>query len=180
MEVVDEDVSAGAARRKSTLVGDRPPESAPALRRRAYDPLAGAAETREHAGDHELPSPSSADGPESPLAPVVAVAQVTHTADDGARFREDASDIHSAEEPARPPRPTAVPAELVHRAVSSPVPERQPARTPAVEPPVRIHIGRLEVRAVLPDPPRAPRPRERLAPDGLSLADYLRGRRDAR
>jgi hypothetical protein len=46
-------------------------------------------------------------------------------------------------------------------------------------PPVRVHIGRLEVRASLEEAPR----RQPLAaprqPDGLSLSDYLRGRRGA-
>ena len=46
-------------------------------------------------------------------------------------------------------------------------------------PPVRVHIGRLEVRASLEEAPRPqqlPEPRE---PEGLSLSDYLRGRRGA-
>ena len=46
-------------------------------------------------------------------------------------------------------------------------------------PPVRVHIGRLEVRANLQEQPRpAPRP-EPSERGELSLADYLRGRRGA-
>jgi hypothetical protein len=45
---------------------------------------------------------------------------------------------------------------------------------------VRVHIGRLEVRANLQDaaPPPRPSPVEP-RPQGLSLSDYLRGRREA-
>jgi hypothetical protein len=49
------------------------------------------------------------------------------------------------------------------------------------EPPaVRVHIGRLEVRANLQNaaPPPQPRPAD-ARPQGLSLADYLRGKRVA-
>lgn len=49
----------------------------------------------------------------------------------------------------------------------------------ADEPPVRVHIGRLEVRANLEQ--QAPKPARREPPrqEGVSLADYLRGRRSA-
>ena len=54
------------------------------------------------------------------------------------------------------------------------------ASTPAEEPPVRVHIGRLEVRANIEQPPAPPQPMSRPAPsEGLSLGDYLRGRRSA-
>jgi hypothetical protein len=44
---------------------------------------------------------------------------------------------------------------------------------------VRVHIGRLEVRANLEQPqPQRPR-RESERPQGLTLSDYLRGRRSA-
>jgi hypothetical protein len=46
------------------------------------------------------------------------------------------------------------------------------------EPPaVRVHIGRLEVRASLEEPAQQPR-RKEPQPDELSLADYLRGERE--
>jgi hypothetical protein len=56
------------------------------------------------------------------------------------------------------------------------------ARARAEAPAVRVHIGRLEVRASLHEAPAPERPagRERPEPDGLSLADYLRGERAAR
>jgi hypothetical protein len=59
-----------------------------------------------------------------------------------------------------------------------------PARAPAEQaragqPPVRVHIGRLEVRASLPEAPREPVSREQPPASALSLADYLRGRREA-
>ena len=46
--------------------------------------------------------------------------------------------------------------------------------------PVRVHIGRLEIRAALEQPPQRERPpSERPASRELSLADYLRGKREA-
>ena len=52
------------------------------------------------------------------------------------------------------------------------------ARDPSIEAPVTVHIGRLEVRAILPEPAREQRPDVRSAPpDPLSLSDYLRGQR---
>jgi hypothetical protein len=82
-----------------------------------------------------------------------------------------------------PPTVLAVPA--VSRATASPVaswPARESIRaaTQAPEPPaVRVHIGRLEIRANLPEPAPA-RPltsRRGDADKGVSLADYLRGTR---
>jgi len=49
----------------------------------------------------------------------------------------------------------------------------------ADEPPVRVHIGRLEVRANLEQPAPTPRRREPQRPQGPTLSDYLRGRRSA-
>jgi hypothetical protein len=43
---------------------------------------------------------------------------------------------------------------------------------------VRVHIGRLDVRANLHDAPKRPPSREQTRPEGLSLSDYLRGRRE--
>jgi hypothetical protein len=42
---------------------------------------------------------------------------------------------------------------------------------------VRVHIGRLEVRANLQERPRTERRREEREPEGVALSDYLRGRR---
>lgn len=65
------------------------------------------------------------------------------------------------------------------RVVESSVTRMQAAPSvPAEEPAVRVHIGRLEVRANLEQPPAPPQPRSRpAAPEGLSLGEYLRGRR---
>ena len=46
------------------------------------------------------------------------------------------------------------------------------------EPAVRVHIGRLEVRANLQQAPPQRPPRDDARPQELSLADYLRGRRE--
>jgi hypothetical protein len=45
--------------------------------------------------------------------------------------------------------------------------------------PVRVHIGRLEVRANLQQAPPPQRRREAPRPQGLTLGDYLRGKREA-
>ena len=47
-------------------------------------------------------------------------------------------------------------------------------------PPVRVHIGRLEIRANVQEPPRPqPARHESRRAEELSLGDYLRGRRGA-
>jgi hypothetical protein len=56
---------------------------------------------------------------------------------------------------------------------------RADLRSPGAEPAVRVHIGRLEVRAIVAEPPRPQPKRERVDRESLSLADYLRGRREA-
>ena len=48
---------------------------------------------------------------------------------------------------------------------------------PTEPPPVRVHIGRLEVRANVQEQPRPAPPPQPAEPEGLSLSDYLRGRR---
>ena len=53
------------------------------------------------------------------------------------------------------------------------------ATTTADEPPVRVHIGRLEVRANLEQPAPTPARREAKREEGVSLSDYLRGRQTA-
>jgi hypothetical protein len=83
------------------------------------------------------------------------------------------------EEPV-PALPVLVPA--TPTGVDSRVPEPGAPAAPAVvrdEPSaVRVHIGRLEVRANLQQTPPEPRPREGDSPHELSLADYLRGKRE--
>ena len=56
----------------------------------------------------------------------------------------------------------------------------EPRPSSTQPPPVRVHIGRLEVRAKVQEPPRPQVLREEPREQGLSLADYLRGGRDAR
>jgi len=72
------------------------------------------------------------------------------------------------------PAPPAVPA----LALAAPSASSRPAAALQAEPPaVRVHIGRLEVRANVQEPPREPRRREVANAEGLSLSDYLRGKR---
>ena len=92
-------------------------------------------------------------------------------------------------EGARAAERAPAPAEIVHAAPVAAAPtsvrvlETSVARAPSAppeEPAVRVHIGRLEVRANLEQPPPPPRhtPTTDTA-EGLSLSDYLRGRRSA-
>jgi hypothetical protein len=76
----------------------------------------------------------------------------------------------------------AVPASAVPFPVTAPAKGPGAAQTVAHDDTstVRVHIGRLEVRANLEHaaPPPQPRPADS-RPQGLSLADYLRGKRVA-
>jgi len=78
---------------------------------------------------------------------------------------------------AEPASPAALEAGS-HGAVSSPA-----TAVGDPSPSMRVHIGRLEVRANLqpaaPMPPAAPQRRRPDQPQGLSLTDYLRGKRGA-
>jgi hypothetical protein len=78
---------------------------------------------------------------------------------------------------------TAVPipaAPTIERRVESRIQRMHTVETVAAdEPPVRVHIGRLEVRANLEQPPRSQPRREPARPPGQTLSDYLRGRRTA-
>ena len=77
---------------------------------------------------------------------------------------------------------TAVPATPTASVIAAPAGAAAPAAVATARdepPPVRVHIGRLEVHASVgeaPRPQRRPEPRE---PEALSLSDYLRGRRGA-
>lgn len=74
--------------------------------------------------------------------------------------------------------PSVTPAVRAVRGARAPdMPPPAPAAV-AEQPAVRVHIGRLEVRANLQEPARQqPRPEPR-RPLELSLGDYLRGKRD--
>lgn len=99
-------------------------------------------------------------------------------------FVEPTSAERGAVAPASPIAPVSAPsaaaaaAQPVARAapVASPPPVARTAAA-AEQRPVRVHIGRLEVRAALQEAPIPQRARERPRPQELSLGDYLRGRR---
>lgn len=88
---------------------------------------------------------------------------------------------------AEPIPPASLPVAAVPLAAVSPTPSWsgsesiRAATTPAQEPPtVRVHIGRLEIRASLPEAETARPPTRRVREElvkGVSLADYLRGAR---
>jgi hypothetical protein len=81
---------------------------------------------------------------------------------------------------ASPPSPVAE-ARLAHERPAPPPRAPSPSAVVREEtPPVRVHIGRLEVRASLPEPAAQPPRRETPRTPGLSLSDYLRGERAAR
>ena len=94
-----------------------------------------------------------------------------------------------AEPPPRDTRTSAAPVVVPAAPVAAPVVRhvaetrlervRSVATVAADEPPVRVHIGRLEVRANLEQPAPKPVRREPPRQEGVSLADYLRGRRSA-
>jgi hypothetical protein len=70
--------------------------------------------------------------------------------------------------PARRAAPLTVPAPSVAQMQASVAGDEQP--------PVRVHIGRLEVRANLHEAPRSEPRRQEPEPEGLALSDYLRGK----
>ena len=88
-------------------------------------------------------------------------------------------DADRAPEAIQEPRRLPVAEATLARANLVEAPRVQPPTpaAPAEAPPVRVHIGRLEVRANLPEPAaqRRPRREEPRTPE-LSLSDYLRGR----
>lgn len=120
----------------------------------------------------ESPSPETPDGPatsepsrKAPPPPVVALVS---------------ADPPAARDPV--PSRATTPGPIARAAPVAPAPAARGATATAVasrdeEPRVRVHIGRLEVRATLEQPaPERRQPGEPRAPE-LSLSDYLRGRR---
>jgi hypothetical protein len=176
LEVIDEEIAANASDPSapdSSPAGEPVEPRAPSAAVRAVPAEAGA--TRVEA---EVASPSvpSAEPPQS------------HARD----LNERSPDRVAATRGETPPRtrhadhapPHGVAAVL---APAAPIVARTPAHAlPAPSaaraelPTVRVHIGRLEVRADVQEQPlraeRAPAPR----PQELSLSDYLRGRRERR
>jgi len=96
--------------------------------------------------------------------------------------REDGPRLDPANVPPRPPAPVVARADAPllplqppdKPAAHSPVSEerREPEHTEPAPPPLRIHIGRIEVRAIQPPPP-VPAPRVDPHP-AMSLDEYLR------
>ena len=74
----------------------------------------------------------------------------------------------------------AFPAVRLRPARSSATPAASPALRAAEPEPVRIHIGRVEVRANLEPSPAPPRRSPQSPEPALSLPDYLRGERESR
>lgn len=178
LEVIDEEVVVPAGDR--TLAGAPAPLSPAQLPTRfaaPRPPLPLESATTPHPSDARFDQPSPE--PEPPPRPARRV-------NDPARERTT--------QPAAPPRTRHERRALAEVALPSPMPRPAlrmfssaaaravpaPVAAPAEPPAVRVHIGRLEVRANLHEQPqrteRAPAPR----PSELSLSDYLRGRREHR
>jgi hypothetical protein len=137
------------------------------------------------------PRPADPEAPSRPERPALATprprGEPRSSLASGERVREPAP---AAEAPAAvaaaAPEPASarplVRAVPVTRAAAA----ATPAPAPAVEearaeaPVVRVHIGRLEVRASVHEAPPPGWARERRAPPELALGDYLRGERTAR
>jgi hypothetical protein len=181
LEIVDEGVVATVT-----------PDSAQVVPRRPAAPDTAVAVSAD-----TLPTRPS-DGAARPAVDAVpAPAPVAPTREPSLPAVEPVEPVH--ELPTAPPpsaRPAAAPetaplraafsAEPVMRVAAAALPARPEPRRPPVavaaaeEPGVRVHIGRLEVRANLQEPVREqPRP-EMPKAEELSLRDYLRGRREAR
>jgi hypothetical protein len=120
--------------------------------------------------------------PRSAISPALSIRE---------RDEQESDAAVASPEPESPaPSATAVPAPAAPTVRATPaVPALAPLTTAAPpapathahdeSPTVRVHIGRLEVRANLEEAPRPAR-REQDAPlEGLSLSDYLRGKRVA-
>jgi hypothetical protein len=120
---------------------------------------------------------STAPAPARPAGPDRTQSRARGEGADAARAAPgDARAGAESAEPAPAERGAEAPAQPVTRA--APVPAPPSIAPPAPEPsPVRVHIGRLEVRAAFPETPVPERTRERPRPPELSLGDYLRGRR---
>jgi hypothetical protein len=196
-EVVDGEALATAAPRPSATT---PGPEARGVERVA-PPAAGTALSRVGAGEPDgiAPAahvPSEVGRPASFIATperenraVEAVPALLPERDPGPPVAAAAADLPAADVPAAVVPRAGAPVVVAARPAAAAVPRaarpREPepgAATAAGEiepPPVRVHIGRLEVRANLqqPAPQRPHRDEER--PPELSLPDYLRGKRVA-
>lgn len=176
LEVVEEVV----VRRPGPVVP--PATAAPSPRPHASPPASGDLPTHRRARPAEAPArttgarkrPSSAVRRDGTPA-------VTRPRDESSReaivermVAEDATVLAAAAAPAG--TVAAAPAALPTQPALL---EPQPPRSAPASPPVHVHIGRLEVRANLQEPPRPQRAAEPPRPQELSLGDYLHGRRSA-
>jgi hypothetical protein len=174
LEVVDEEVVVPGAL-ASPAIPERPSDAADA----------------EPASPDAVPAPAAAAEPAASIPPAAAT---TVSAAELPRPErrlpalEPAMVVPAETGPAAPlaEPPTvvsavAVPVTLASPLVAAPAPASAPASVAAVRdepPPVRVHIGRLEVRASLGEAPSRPQPLPVPSePEGLSLSDYLRGKR---
>lgn len=146
--------------------------------------------------DTSAASAPSASRDAAPQRSEPASSREQHDTSDRPRTRQTATDAAGEAAPHQrqarpslvpdpvPPTVLAVPAVPVMAAsplASWPATESIRSATPAAPelPAVRVHIGRLEIRANLPEsaPPRPRTPPREDAAKGVSLADYLRGTR---
>jgi hypothetical protein len=130
----------------------------------AVPPPAAAERAEDIAEQRTVDAPSSPEPAAERVEPQVAAARVK-----------------AAPAPPVVPAAPALSAPVVTRIANTHVERVHTVATMAAdEPPVRVHIGRLEVRANLEQTPPQPSPREPDRPEeGPSLADYLRGRQSA-
>ena len=174
----------------SAIVDARPEPATPAPQRTIERPIAratpAAPEVRSEAPEPrvERVEPSAPVTEEHVATPALRERIVERT-----RVRDKATrePIEAARARVRAPAPAeivrAAPVAAAARAPMRVVEQsatRATASAAAAEPPVRVHIGRLEVRANLEQPPAPPQASAKTAAsEGLSLSEYLRGRRSA-
>jgi hypothetical protein len=152
-----------------------PARPAPEPRAPSPDPAPVAPDPSPEPAELDAQADESSDRRDSvPIGSVPAITQAVHVV-------RDAPAPLAAEAPRAPV--VAAPAIRPSPAARQPAPASRaesPATRPEEEPAVRIHIGRLEVRANVQQPPPRPLPRREDEPvRGLSLSDYLRGKREA-
>ncbi len=192
LEVVDEEVIAPAA--SAPALSDAPAEVRGAVSastldesdpRRTQDVLPPpplAAEPPVVDAAPEQPQVVRRTRPESVTPPALPIID----AERDERAREGGFDLATDSEPAGASEAAVRTAPAVGVPATPAVPKAAPAAAAAEivarprdeQPAVRVHIGRLEVRANLQPAPAQPPRREDARSEGLSLADYLRGKRE--
>jgi hypothetical protein len=173
LEIVDEEVVVPGAAPSAAAHAPASPATAvaPSVSAAPAEPATRSISTTEVPPAAASPGPAAEElpRPERPLpAPERASADPTEV-EHGASSAEPRVAATAVPVPATPAAPVA--------AAPSPVPAAV-ATQREEPPPVRVHIGRLELRANVQEQPRSapsmPQPAEA---EGLSLSDYLRGRR---